>query len=108
MFALYTGNPFLRIPSSQLLVSHSELFTLATSDSACVFVNTHTKAKSLIKYALQVSVFIQKALKRSPVHNDNYFEQFIDYREAVYIFSHALCFTVEKQKANGIKTMAGL
>lgn len=107
LLAFYIGCPQLRFSSLVIKANGEEMSELINHDNAALYVFTHTKLHGLVKYALDASPFINKSLKRSAEHNDSYFDNFLSFSNSVYSFAHALCCTVEKQRANAIKTMAG-
>lgn len=106
LLALYAGTPQLRYSSSLIEACGIDKMKLVTEDNAALYVYTHHKLHGLVKYVLDASPFIVKSLKRTPEHSDWYFENFLSFSDAVSAFAHALCCTVEKQRANAIKTMA--
>ncbi|OHS98482.1 IQ calmodulin-binding motif family protein [Tritrichomonas foetus] len=108
LLSLYAGSPHLRHSSLALKAGGNEMAEHITRDNAALYVFTHTKLHGLVKYSIDASPFIVKSLKRSPEHNDSYFDSFLPFSNAVYSFAHSLCFTVETQRANAIKTMASL
>lgn len=108
LLSIYAANPYLKCPSAQLLASVSDASKLVTFDSAPLFMCTYNYAHALVRYALQWNSFIYNNLKRTPEHDDNYFDQFLSFSEAVFNFANAICHCIEKQRTNAIKTMASL
>lgn len=108
LLSLYTASPHLRHNSSALKSSPAELFDFTAYDSVPVYVFTYNKLHSLIRYALEASPFIMNSLIRTEEHNDSYFSHFISFSEAVHSFCLSLLSTIEKQKVNIIKTLAGI
>ena len=108
LYAVYAGNPYLRHRSNMLIASPSDIFGMSVHDSAPASIFFHTKLHSLVRYTFESSMHIRNTVKRTPEHNDQYFEQFLHISEAVQTLDHALCFSVDKQRANAIKTMAAL
>ncbi|OHT15376.1 IQ calmodulin-binding motif family protein [Tritrichomonas foetus] len=102
LLALYAGNPRLRNTSESFLEHPIELFRLASSGSAAVFVFTHHHVKNIVSYALQQSSYILNALKRTTEHNDAYFSMFLNFGEKVFAFANAMVHSIEKQRANAI------
>lgn len=106
LLSLYAGTPQLRFTSSVIEASGIDKSQLVSKDNAALYVYTHSKLHSLVKYVLDAAPFIMKSLKRTTEHSDGYFDNFLSFSDAVYAFAHALCSTVEKQRANAIKTMS--
>ncbi|OHT15663.1 IQ calmodulin-binding motif family protein [Tritrichomonas foetus] len=108
LLSLYAANPYLKRPSSQLLASTTEATKLVSNDSSPLFVFTYTNAHALIRYVMQWNSYVFTNLNRTNEHDDNYFDQFLSFSEAVYNFANAMCHSIEKQRTNAIKTMASL
>jgi serine/threonine protein kinase len=104
LLALYTGNPYIRYDSEEL-VAKKMAARIANSGSAPAFVFAHTHVKSLMQFALQESTYIMKTLRRTVEHNDGCFNQFIQFGESAFALAHAMCHSIEKQRANAISMM---
>lgn len=108
LLSLYAANPYLKNPSSQLVSSRNELSRLLGSDSAPLYVYTYSKAHALVRYSMQYNSYVFNNLNRTHEHDDNYFNQFLTFSEAVFNFANAMCHSIEKQRTNAIKTMSSL
>lgn len=108
LYAVYAGNPYLRHRSNTIIASPAEVFGMASRDSAPAAIFFHTKLHSLVRYTFESSMHIRNTVKRTPEHNDTYFEQFLHISDVSHTLDHALCFSVDKQRANAIKTLAAL
>ncbi|EAY00634.1 IQ calmodulin-binding motif family protein [Trichomonas vaginalis G3] len=105
LFGLYAANPYLPFSSAQILNNFESLSFLTVEDQSTLFVFTHTKVHGLIRYILSTSSFIVNALKRNEEKSDWYFNQFLSFGEAASNLAHSLCYGIEKQKGNAIKTL---
>jgi serine/threonine protein kinase len=104
LLALYTSNPYIRYDSEEL-VEKKLTARIANSGSAPAFVFTHTHVKSLVHFALQGSTYIMKTLRKTGEHSDGYFDKFIEFGESAFALAHAMCHSIEKQRANAINMM---
>ena len=108
LYSLYAGNPYLRHKSTTLVSSPQEMAAMGNWDSAAACIFFHSKFQNLVKYTFDGSMYIRNSIKRTAEHNNQYFEQFLSFAEAVKALCHALCFSLDKQRANAIKTMSTL
>jgi hypothetical protein len=108
LLALYAGNPFLTHSCAQLLASPGDIASLSSRDSAFLYVFTYSRTHALVRYALEGTTTIPNNLVRTAERDDGYFDEFMSFSEAVFNFTNAMCHGVDKQRSNGIKTMASL
>lgn len=108
LFGLYAANPYLPFSSAQLANNFDASSWLQVQDMSTLFMFTHTKVHGLIRYILSTSVFIVNSLKRTEEHNDWYFNQFLSFGDAASNLAHSLCYGIEKQKGNAIKTLCSM
>lgn len=102
LLSLYAANPYLRYTSSQINSDPAAQRYLLNHDSSYLYIFTHVKAHPMLKYALSTSQYIATNLTRTKDHDDSYFAEFLNFGEGVYNLAHALCYSIEKQKANAI------
>lgn len=108
VMSMFTCNYTIRFTSNNILSDSDSVNFLVNYDHSPAFMYTYTKVHGLLKYILSSSVSIAGAIKFNDEHSEWYYNQFLTFGEANYNLSHALCYSIDKQKGNAVRTLQSM
>ncbi|EAX85249.1 hypothetical protein TVAG_136860 [Trichomonas vaginalis G3] len=108
IMSLFACNHTIRFSSSMILSDYKSISFLLNHDHSPAFMYTYYKVHGILKYILSSSISIAGSIKFTDEHSEWYFNNFLNFGEANYNISHALCYSIDKQKGNSIKTLQSM